>query len=346
MTDPVLILMNGNFVAVERKNVDKKYQGPQYEAPVLKEEIEKWKKANPNKSDPTTGKSRKSAYDHLVKLAIVGDKSVGKKSLLIRYAEGSFTPSFITNIGIDFKFRTIELEEKVIKQQIWLTQNIPLGKALYIGIQGIVLTYDVTNENSYANLKQALTSISRYAREDTKIIIVGTKADLDAERKVSFSQIQEFVKLLRTNEQYKCYTFLDPIEVSAKTEANIETCFETLTASIMSGEKKELGNTFPKKTQDAIQRLQTYKVNRDKDSRELYHGKLSRFFGGFSKTEKFAVVDILIEILKGDKTIDFLAPYLAICEQGELKNVYNAIKPLLPQQAEAPPITPSASTFK
>jgi len=46
---------------------------------------------------------------------------VGKSCLLLRFSEDSFTPSFITTIGIDFKIRTIELDGKRIKLQIWDT---------------------------------------------------------------------------------------------------------------------------------------------------------------------------------------------------------------------------------
>ena len=48
-------------------------------------------------------------------------QGVGKSCLLLRFSDDSFTPSFITTIGIDFKIRTIELDGKRIKLQIWDT---------------------------------------------------------------------------------------------------------------------------------------------------------------------------------------------------------------------------------
>ena len=62
---------------------------------------------------------------------------VGKSCLLLRFSEDSFTPSFITTIGIDFKIRTIELDGKRIKLQIWDTagqerfRTITTGKYFY-----------------------------------------------------------------------------------------------------------------------------------------------------------------------------------------------------------------------
>jgi small GTP-binding protein len=61
---------------------------------------------------------------------------VGKSCLLLRFSDDSFTPSFITTIGIDFKIRTIELDGKRIKLQIWDTagqerfRTITTGKQL------------------------------------------------------------------------------------------------------------------------------------------------------------------------------------------------------------------------
>lgn len=60
-------------------------------------------------------------YDYLVKLLLIGDSGVGKSCLLLRFSDDSFTTSFITTIGIDFKIRTIEEDGKRLKLQIWDT---------------------------------------------------------------------------------------------------------------------------------------------------------------------------------------------------------------------------------
>ena len=52
---------------------------------------------------------------------VVVKSGVGKTCLLLRYANDSFSPTFITTIGIDFKIKTIQLDDKVIKLQIWDT---------------------------------------------------------------------------------------------------------------------------------------------------------------------------------------------------------------------------------
>ena len=63
----------------------------------------------------------KKSYDYLFKLLLIGDSSVGKTAILLRFADDSFSPNFISTIGIDFRIKTVEIRGKKIKLQIWDT---------------------------------------------------------------------------------------------------------------------------------------------------------------------------------------------------------------------------------
>ena len=65
-----------------------------------------------------------SEYDYLFKLLLIGDSGVGKSCLLLRFADDTYTESYISTIGVDFKIRTIELEGKTVKLQIVSTSPI------------------------------------------------------------------------------------------------------------------------------------------------------------------------------------------------------------------------------
>jgi hypothetical protein len=53
-----------------------------------------------------------------LQLLLIGDSGVGKSCLLLRFADDTYTESYISTIGVDFKIRTIELEGKTVKLQI------------------------------------------------------------------------------------------------------------------------------------------------------------------------------------------------------------------------------------
>lgn len=60
-------------------------------------------------------------YNHLFKVVIVGNSNVGKSSIVLRFADGEFNETYITTIGVDFRFKSIEFDNRKVKLQIWDT---------------------------------------------------------------------------------------------------------------------------------------------------------------------------------------------------------------------------------
>jgi len=122
-------------------------------------------------------------YDYLFKLLLIGDSGVGKSCMLLRFADDTYTESYISTIGVDFKIRTISLDGKTIKLQIWDTAGQErfrtISSTYYRGAHGIIVVYDITNHESFANVKRWLTEIDKYARENVNKLLVGNKSDLD-----------------------------------------------------------------------------------------------------------------------------------------------------------------------
>ena len=63
----------------------------------------------------------KGSTDHILRVLLIGNSSVGKTCVLKRFAGDEFDPNFITTIGVDFKIKTIEYNGKKIQLQVWDT---------------------------------------------------------------------------------------------------------------------------------------------------------------------------------------------------------------------------------
>lgn len=170
-------------------------------------------------------------YDYLFKLLLIGDSGVGKSCLLLRFADDTYTESYISTIGVDFKIRTIELDGKTIKLQIWDTAGQErfrtITSSYYRGAHGIIVVYDVTDQESFNNVKQWLQEIDRYASENVNKLLVGNKCDLTTKKVVDYTTAKEFADSLG----------IPFLETSAKNATNVEQSFMTMAAEI----KKRMG---------------------------------------------------------------------------------------------------------
>ena len=105
--------------------------------------------------------------------------------MLLRYSDDSFTSSFITTIGIDFKIKSILIDDSKVKLQIWDTAGQErfrtITTAYYRGAMGILLVYDVSDEQSFVNVRNWMRQIDQNAAENVNRVLIGNKADMDSE---------------------------------------------------------------------------------------------------------------------------------------------------------------------
>jgi Ras-related protein Rab-1A len=165
-------------------------------------------------------------YDYLFKLLLIGDSGVGKSCLLLRFADDTYTDSYISTIGVDFKIRTVDLDTKTIKLQIWDTAGQErfrtITSSYYRGAHGIIIVYDITDKESFENVRQWLFEIDRYASENVCKLLVGNKSDLANKRQVEFETAKGFADELN----------IPFLETSAKNATNVEQAFLTMAAQI------------------------------------------------------------------------------------------------------------------
>ena len=71
-------------------------------------------------------------YDYLFKVLMIGDSGVGKSCLLLRYVDCDHREAYINTIGVDFKIKTIKLNGKRIRLQVWDTGKLILNDRFLI----------------------------------------------------------------------------------------------------------------------------------------------------------------------------------------------------------------------
>ncbi|XP_041455532.1 ras-related protein Rab-35-like isoform X1 [Lytechinus variegatus] len=171
-------------------------------------------------------------YDHLFKLLIIGDSGVGKSSLLLRFADNTFSGSYITTIGVDFKIRTIDVKGEKVKLQIWDTAGQERFRTItstyYRGTHGVIVVYDVCSAESFVNVKRWLYEIDQNC-EDVSRILVGNKNDAPDRKVVETEDAQKFAEQMN----------IQLYETSAKENINVEEMFNGITALVL---KQKLEN--------------------------------------------------------------------------------------------------------
>ncbi|XP_055549004.1 ras-related protein Rab-35-like [Wyeomyia smithii] len=170
---------------------------------------------------------------HMFKLLILGDSGVGKSSLLVRFADNEFSPSFLTTVGVDLKIRNMTIDGERVKVQIWDTAGQERFRTItntyYRGAHGVIIVYDVTNGESFANVKRWISEIDSNCDTVTKVL-VGNKND-DLSRKVVLTEDAE-----RFAKQMNITLF----ETSAKHDVNIGTMFTAITQEVLEHKKRML----------------------------------------------------------------------------------------------------------
>ncbi len=182
-------------------------------------------------------------YDFLFKILLVGNSSVGKSSLFLRFVDDIWNETFVPTIGVDFKIKTIEVEKKNVKLQIWDTAGEERFRTIissyYKGAHGILLMFDVTDYDSFESLENWLIEIEKNANKSVIKLLIGNKIDLEENRKVSYNQAKDFAD--SNGIQY--------IETSVKLNTNVNQAFWEIGKELMNATKdKEFLHESNKKT--------------------------------------------------------------------------------------------------
>ena len=154
-------------------------------------------------------------YDLSFKLIFIGDSGVGKSCLTTKAVKNNFEEYYQATVGFEFLTFNMKVNDKVIKLQIWDTCGQEIYKSLisnfYRNSSLAVIIYAIDNKESFNHAENWLNDLKSQANPDVRIFLVGNKADLEEDRKVSKEE----------GEKYKEEQHLDLfLETSAKTGHN------------------------------------------------------------------------------------------------------------------------------
>ena len=166
--------------------------------------------------------------DIVYKVLLIGDSTVGKTCFLLRYCDKTFQDAHLSTIGLDYRLKSMTLKNKKnIKLQIWDTAGQDRFRAItknyYKGANGIILIYDVTNLQTFENVKNWITQIREEANKNVVIFLAGNKADLPEESRAV--QKEDGQKMA---EEYN----IPFQETSAKEGINVNETFQELVEKI------------------------------------------------------------------------------------------------------------------
>ncbi|KAM0791616.1 hypothetical protein ACM66B_006055 [Microbotryomycetes sp. NB124-2] len=116
------------------------------------------------------------------KVVILGSQGVGKTSIVHRYTSGHFSYSLSSTIGASFLTKKLVVDGCKVRLQIWDTAGQERFRSMaplyYRGALAAILVYDITNEDSFDDIKVWLDELKRNMSPDLIIHVVGSKADL------------------------------------------------------------------------------------------------------------------------------------------------------------------------
>jgi len=171
---------------------------------------------------PNPRQRTSASHDRLINLLMIGDSKVGKSSILLQWADSKFEPSFITTIGIDFRAKILKIDDENVKVYVWDTAGQErfrtITMAYYRNAMGVLLVYDVTDRETFDNVRHWLKNIENNASEDIAIILIGNKTDKESQRVISYDEGSAMAK------EISCPFF----ETSALTGSNIEEAFKCI----------------------------------------------------------------------------------------------------------------------
>eukprot|EP00285_Hemiselmis_virescens_P006567 CAMPEP_0173378198 /NCGR_PEP_ID=MMETSP1356-20130122/1397_1 /TAXON_ID=77927 ORGANISM="Hemiselmis virescens, Strain PCC157" /NCGR_SAMPLE_ID=MMETSP1356 /ASSEMBLY_ACC=CAM_ASM_000847 /LENGTH=159 /DNA_ID=CAMNT_0014331185 /DNA_START=156 /DNA_END=631 /DNA_ORIENTATION=+ len=131
-----------------------------------------------------------------LKVVLLGESSVGKSSLVLRFVRGQFVPGSLPTVGAAFLTQTLHVENKTLRLEVWDTAGQEKFQALaplyYHGAHVALLVYDIAEKRTFEKAKFWVRELSKHEDNSMVICLVGNKGDLEEQRAVMTDEAQEY----------------------------------------------------------------------------------------------------------------------------------------------------------
>ena len=132
-----------------------------------------------------------------IKVTLIGDSSVGKTSIINRFCKNIFDQNLSSTLGANYCQKIIEKDGKNIRLDLWDTAGQEkyraIGRHFYKESHIVCLVYDITNKESFENVKSIWYPELMEHGEKLKIIgIIGNKNDRYLDESVDEKNVKEF----------------------------------------------------------------------------------------------------------------------------------------------------------
>ena len=175
-----------------------------------------------------------------INIMTLGNTEVGKTSFILRYSENQFQDTYLATIGIDFKLKTMTINEKPYKIFLYDTTGQERYKSLSVNMiknaHGVIIMYDISNKTSFNSVGDWIKNVKDYKGEDFPMILIGNKIDKEKQRIISKEDGEKIGK------KYN----IDFIEISNKQNINVNEAGLTIVKKII--EKR--GNEYNESNRD------------------------------------------------------------------------------------------------
>ena len=181
--------------------------------------------------------SFREKLDFQYKILLLGDATVGKTSILIRYVDDKFDADSLSTLGVDVRYKFVLLNNKKIRMDIWDTAGQErfknIAKNYFKGAHAVIFVFDVNNKKTLEKLKFWIDDSNDNLSKDTLKIIVGNKIDVENSREVKYEQMQSL------GVKYNMEVF----ETSAKTGTGISEIFTHIVKNLIKN--PNIGKVVP-----------------------------------------------------------------------------------------------------